>query len=113
MEDRALSELWCLQVEPDPDAVVGALRSRAGATRHGTGRTAAQTSQSAGEAARRAAGPANQTSSLTIAPQTTQDAAAEDLASADAQMSKPRLLRRTGPKDGPGLSMMIATLRPQ
>ena len=37
-------------------------------------------------------------SSLTIAPQTRQDAAAKDLASADAQMSKARLLRRTEPK---------------
>ena len=83
-------------VVPDPDAVAGSLQSRAGATRYDTGRTAARTSRSAGEAARRAAGLANQTSNLTIALKTTQDAAAKDLAS--AQMSKARLLRRTGPK---------------
>ena len=48
------------------------------------------------EAARRAAGLASQTSSLTVALKAMQDAAQKDLASADAQMSKARLLRPEG-----------------
>ena len=47
------------------------------------------------EAARRAAGLASQTSGLTVALKAMQDAAQKDLASADAQMSKARLLRPT------------------
>ena len=61
---------------------------------------AAQQSEQAdrqAEAARRAAGLASQTSSLTVALKAMQDAAAKDLASADAQMSKARLLRPTRP----------------
>jgi hypothetical protein len=50
------------------------------------------------EAARRAAGLATQTSSLTIALKAMQEAAAKDLASADAQRSKTRLLQPTRPE---------------
>jgi len=57
------------------------------------------------EAARRAAGLASQTSSLTVALKAMQDAAAKDLASADAQMSKARLLRPTKPEqDDPNIA---------
>ena len=57
------------------------------------------------EAARRAAGLASQTSSLTVALKAMQDAAAKDLASADAQMSKARLLRPTRPEqDDPNIA---------
>ncbi|HEY2541161.1 MAG TPA: hypothetical protein VGI28_16955 [Stellaceae bacterium] len=57
------------------------------------------------EAARRAAGLASQTSSLTVALKAVQDAASKDLASADAQMSKARLLRPTRPEeDDPNLA---------
>ena len=57
------------------------------------------------EAARRAAGLASQTSSLTVALKAMQDTAAKDLASADAQMSKARLLRPTRPEqDDPNIA---------
>ena len=61
------------------------------------------------EAARRAAGLANQTSSLTVALKAMQDAAQKDLASADAQMSKARLLRPTRPEqDDPNIAAALA-----
>ena len=61
------------------------------------------------EAARRAAGLASQTSSLTVALKAMQDAAAKDLASADAQMSKARLLRPTRPEeDDPNIAAALA-----
>ena len=61
------------------------------------------------EAARRAAGLASQTSSLTVALKAMQDAASKDLASADAQMSKARLLRPTRPEeDDPNLAAALA-----
>jgi chromosome segregation ATPase len=61
------------------------------------------------EAARRAAGLASQTSSLTVALKAMQDAAAKDLASADAQMSKARLLRPTRPEqDDPNIAAAMA-----
>ena len=50
------------------------------------------------EAARRAAGLASQTSGLTVALKAMQEAAAKDLASADAQMNKTRLLQPTRPE---------------
>ena len=57
------------------------------------------------EAARRAAGLATHTSSLTVALKAMQEAASKDLASADAQMSKARLLRPTRPEqDDPNIS---------
>jgi hypothetical protein len=60
------------------------------------------------EAARRAAGLANQTSSLTVALKAMQDAAQKDLASADAQMSKARLLRPTRPEeDDPNIAAAL------
>ena len=62
------------------------------------------------EAARRAAGLTSQTSSLTVALKAMQDAAAKDLASADAQMSKARLLRPTRPEeDDPNIAAALAT----
>jgi len=61
------------------------------------------------EAARRAAGLATQTSSLTVALKAMQDAAAKDLAAADAQMSKARLLRPTTPEqDDPNIAAALA-----
>src|SRR5215472_14843101 len=61
------------------------------------------------EAARRAAGLASQTSSLTVALKAMQDAAQKDLASADAQMSKARLLRPTRPEqDDPNIAAAMA-----
>ena len=62
------------------------------------------------EAARRAAGLASQTSSLTVALKAMQDAASKDLASADAQMSKAKLLRPTRPEqDDPNIAAALAT----
>jgi chromosome segregation ATPase len=61
------------------------------------------------ESARRAAGLASQTSSLTVALKAMQEAAAKDLASADAQMSKARLLRPTRPEqDDPNIAAALA-----
>ncbi len=61
------------------------------------------------EAARRAAGLASTTSSMTVALKAMQDAAAKDLASADAQMSKARLLRPTRPEqDDPNIAAALA-----
>jgi chromosome segregation ATPase len=61
------------------------------------------------ESARRAAGLASQTSSLTVALKAMQDAAAKDLASADAQMSKAKLLRPTRPEqDDPNIAAALA-----
>ena len=58
--------------------------------------------------ARRAAGLASQTSSLTVALKAMQDAAQKDLASADAQMSKARLLRPTRPEeDDPNIAAAL------
>ena len=60
------------------------------------------------EAARRAAGLASQTSSLTVALKAMQDAAQKDLGSADAQMSKARLLRPTRPEeDDPNIAAAL------
>ena len=60
------------------------------------------------DAARRAAGLASQTSSLTVALKAMQDAAQKDLASADAQMSKARLLRPTRPEeDDPNIAAAL------
>ena len=62
------------------------------------------------EAARRAAGLASQTSSLTVALKAMQDAAQKDLASADAKMSKAKLLRPTRPEqDDPNIAAALAT----
>jgi len=75
------------------------------------GRAAQQREQAdrQAEAARRAAGLASQTSSLTVALKAMQDAAAKDLASADAQMSKARLLRPTRPEqDDPNIAAALA-----
>jgi hypothetical protein len=61
------------------------------------------------DAARRAAGLASQTSGLTVALKAMQDAASKDLASADAQMSKARLLRPTRPEqDDPNIAAALA-----
>ena len=60
------------------------------------------------ESARRAAGLATQTSSLTVALKAMQDAAQKDLVSADAQMSKARLLRPTRPEeDDPNIAAAL------
>ncbi len=61
------------------------------------------------EAARRAAGLASTTSSLTVALKAMQDAASKDLASADAAMSKARLLKPTKPEqDDPNIAAAMA-----
>jgi chromosome segregation ATPase len=61
------------------------------------------------EAARRAAGLASSTSGLTVALKAMQDAAAKDLVSADAQMSKAKLLRPTAPEqDDPNIAAALA-----
>ena len=61
------------------------------------------------EAARRAAGLVNTTSSLTVALKAMQDAAAKDLASADAAMSKAKLLKPTQPeKEDPNIAAALA-----
>jgi chromosome segregation ATPase len=76
------------------------------------GRAAQQREQAdrQAEAARRAAGLASQTSSLTVALKAMQDAASKDLASADAQMSKAKLLRPTRPEqDDPNIAAALAT----
>jgi chromosome segregation ATPase len=75
------------------------------------GRAAQQREQAdrQAEAARRAAGLASQTSGLTVALKAMQDAASKDLASADAQMSKARLLRPTRPEqDDPNIAAALA-----
>jgi chromosome segregation ATPase len=75
------------------------------------GRAAQQREQAdrQAEAARRAAGLASTTSSLTVALKAMQDAAAKDLASADAQMSKAKLLRPTRPEqDDPNIAAALA-----
>ena len=75
------------------------------------GRAAQQREQAdrQAEAARRAAGLASQTSGLTVAHKAMQDAASKDLASADAQMSKARLLRPTRPEqDDPNIAAALA-----
>ena len=62
------------------------------------------------EGARRAAGLASTTSSLTVALKAMQDTAARDLASADAAMSKARLLKPTKPEeDDPNIAAAMAT----
>lgn len=61
------------------------------------------------ESARRAAGLASTTSSLTVALKAMQDTAAKDLASADAAMSKARLLKPTRPEqDDPNIAAAMA-----
>jgi hypothetical protein len=61
------------------------------------------------DAARRAAGLAGSTSSLTVALKAMQEAAAKDLASADAQMMKAKLLRPTRPEeDDPNIAAAMA-----
>jgi hypothetical protein len=75
------------------------------------GRAAQQRDQAErqAESARRAAGLASSTSSLTVALKAMQDAASKDLVSADAQMSKARLLRPTTPeKDDPNIAAALA-----
>jgi len=61
------------------------------------------------EAARRAAGLASTTSGLTVALKAMQDTASKDLASADAAMSKARLLKPTTPEqDDPNIAAAMA-----
>jgi len=77
------------------------------------GRAAQQREQAErqAEAARRAAGLASSTSSLSVALKAMQDTAAKDLATADAQMSKARLLRPTKPEqDDPHIAAALASV---
>jgi len=61
------------------------------------------------EAARRAAGLTSATSSMTVALKAMHDAAARDLASADAATAKAKLLRRTQPEhDDPNIAAALA-----
>ncbi len=80
------------------------------------GRAAQQREQAErqAEAARRSAGLASTTSSLTVALKAMQDNAAKDLASADAAMSKARLLRPTKPEeDDPNIAAAMASAQGQ
>ncbi len=68
-----------------------------------------QTAEQQAEAARRAAGLAQTTSSLTVALKTMQEVASKDLASADAAMSKARLLKPSKPEeDDPDIAAALA-----
>ena len=61
------------------------------------------------EAARRAAGLTSATSSMTVALKAMQEAAARDLASADAATAKAKLLRPTQPEhDVPNIAAALA-----
>ena len=63
------------------------------------------------EAARRAAGLTSATSSMTVALKAMHDAAARDLASADAATSKAKLLRPTQPEhDDPNIAAALASV---
>jgi hypothetical protein len=80
------------------------------------GRAAQQREQAErqAESARRAAGLASTASSLTVALKAMQDTAAKDLASADAAMSKARLLKPTRPEeDDPNIAAAMATAQGQ
>jgi chromosome segregation ATPase len=80
------------------------------------GRAAQQREQAErqAEAARRSAGLASTTSSLTVALKAMQDNAARNLASADAAMSKARLLRPTKPEqDDPNIAAAMAAAQGQ
>ncbi len=75
------------------------------------GRAAQQREQAdrQAEAASQAAGLTSTTSSLTVALKAMQDAAAKDLASADAQTAKAKLLRSTRPEqDDPNIAAAMA-----
>lgn len=75
------------------------------------GRAAQQREQAdrQAEAARRAAGLASTTSSLTVALKAMQEAAAKDRVTADAQLSKAKLLRPTVPEqDDPNIAAALA-----
>jgi hypothetical protein len=68
-----------------------------------------QVAEQQAEAARRAAGLTSATSSMTVALKAMQDAAARDLASADAAASKAKLLRPTQPEqDDPNIAAALA-----
>ena len=68
-----------------------------------------QTAEQQSEAARRAAGLTQRTSGLTVALKSMQEAAARDMATADAAQSKARLLRPTKPEEeDPNISAALA-----
>jgi chromosome segregation ATPase len=68
-----------------------------------------QSAEQQAEAARRAAGLSQATSSVTIALKAMQEAAARDLASADAAMAKAKLLRPTRPEqEDPNIAAALA-----
>jgi chromosome segregation ATPase len=70
-----------------------------------------QVAEQQAEAARRTAGLTNATSSMTVALKAMHDAAARDLASADAAMAKARLLRPTQPEqDDPNIAAALASV---
>lgn len=88
-----------------------AARSELERAQRDMGRAAQQREQAErqSEAARRAAGLASTTSGLTVALKAMQDSAAKDLASADAAMSKAKLLRPTRPEqDDPNIAAAMA-----
>jgi hypothetical protein len=93
-----------------------AARSELERAQRDMGRAAQQREQAQrqAEAARRSAGLASTTSSLTVALKAMQDNAAKDLASADAAMSKARLLRPTKPEeDDPNIAAAMASAQGQ
>src|SRR5271169_1017995 len=99
------------QTYADAGGKLKSARSELERAQRNMGRAAQQREQAErqAEAARQAAGLATQTNSLTVALKAMQDAAAKDLASADAQMSKARLLRPTRPEqDDPNIAAALA-----
>jgi hypothetical protein len=93
-----------------------AARSELERAQRDMGRAAQQREQAErqAEAARRSAGLASTTSSLTVALKAMQDNASKDLASADAAMSKARLLRPTKPEeDDPNIAAAMASAQGQ
>jgi hypothetical protein len=93
-----------------------AARSELERAQRDMGRAAQQRDQAErqAESARRAAGLASTTSGLTVALKAMQDTASKDLASADAAMSKARLLRPTKPEeDDPNIAAAMAITQNQ
>jgi chromosome segregation ATPase len=83
-------------------------RARRDMARAGQQREAAERQA---ETARRAAGLTSATSSMTVALKAMQEAAARDLASADAAMAKAKLLRPTQPEhDDPNIAAALAAV---
>ena len=94
-------------------AQYGALRARAGAVQHGASGPAARAGRSPGRGGAPGRGARHPDEQLDRRAKAMQDAASKDLASADAQMSKARLLRPTRPEqDDPNIATALAAGEP-